>query len=668
MTLRRFGRFPSVARAVSASASRVWCLPAEAAGASPSPTSAAAPAVQRRRYASMEREVVKGGFAPTLGVSTLPIELEPTASSRYVVDLAARGENVLITGPAGTGKLTLLTHVGKALEGRHGKKVAWTSMRSTNANHMPGGLNLMMFLGFKPFQEIVSADQVEAAMARHVRLMREQFEDTLPTLESVDVLVVDSLELTSPIVFAALDKICREVRGERLDAALAGRPFGGLQVVASANFWRMAVSPSSLFTGYIYQLPEFSSMFPEANQMLLQHFFRHKDAAFSTATLKALYGKLGEDGMPAELARPLTGTGVVDLVDNARGAYGWFPAFPKQTCRDVRPDASKSLRFTQFGTWFTNVLSSTGTARSFSLCASLDLSVGDTVCFAYDMEGLFAAGDTAVVTLVSDNSIRVATEQRSAIDVSRMRVQTRHPSFPAIEISTEQFPLYKAAAIHPNGIINLVRRAPKCNINCLLLTDTNDLGNIMAASGGPGTMAFQDAAAYVTRGETVHEATRNYYEHLMAQPQYDRAPSVAAGLHEEQSEAWCRNCKAHIPAADFYAHWTACIQAVQWCSDCGRTIPQAKWEAHNEKHTIVMCIDCGRALEWKHWDQHRLTCGAMIREVTAENPMLPNKTQEAALSSGFDRSDIHTVKGITKSTLPRQAAKVTGAHRRAFRY
>lgn len=87
-------------------------------------------------------------------------------------------------------------------------------------------------------------------------------------------------------------------------------------------------------------------------------------------------------------------------------------------------------------------------------------------------------------------------------------------------------------------------------------------------------------------------------------------------------------------------------------------MPLTKLEAHMEKHQIVLCIDCGQAIEWRNWEHHRLTCAPMMRELSADNPFLPEVTRRMAVELGLDKRDLHTVKQLNRSMLPKSKADV----------
>ncbi|CAD2215833.1 hypothetical protein ADEAN_000329100 [Angomonas deanei] len=139
----------------------------------------------------------------------------------------------------------------------------------------------------------------------------------------------------------------------------------------------------------------------------------------------------------------------------------------------------------------------------------------------------------------------------------------------------------------------------------------------------------------------VHEPTRIYYYQIQNLPLSD-AP-----------EQWCRNCKSFVPSDTFFQHWSDCVKSVRWCFECSKTIPLDVLEPHKEKHQVVLCMDCGQGVEWRQWEAHRLSCGPMMREVSADNEFLPLRTRQLALELGLDKRDLHTMRKFSKSMLPK---------------
>lgn len=216
------------------------------------------------------------------------------------------GKSILLTGPANTGKRALLVELlsnhfvdeGKPTELASLQKIAIVSMRADRAFAIPNAFYAPGFFGLRHFTSTTPVEQLASAMLRHIRLMKSAYGSCITTLRDIDVLAIDSLEEMHPNLFRALDNVAREMKGK------PNLPFGGIQVIATANFWRTGeVDASSPHGIYTFQLDLFRRTFPAA-QTLLMHRFVHRDKKLLTPeqiktlddyTINALFGNLPED-------------------------------------------------------------------------------------------------------------------------------------------------------------------------------------------------------------------------------------------------------------------------------------------------------------------------------------------------------------------------------------
>jgi hypothetical protein len=594
------------------------------------------------------------------------------AEARYATQAALKGENLLLTGCSGTGKFSLLNYIadilenpdqaklfldssaagggGKAGAGSKGvvpkpkaKTVARTSLLFRNAFRMEG-LLLHSFVGLrhKSGEELPGFDQMVAAFERHVRLMSDAYAGIFPSLATADVLLLDSLQLLSAEFISAIDAVARTVRN-RKDV-----PFGGMQVIASADFWMSPVHPASPNDGYVFQDPRFSQeWFPKSNQVLLKTIFRHKGSKrFTELTNSAHMGNLKTADIKelVEMCRNTNIKGIppTTLMDNRLGGFHANPRFARQPSRITPPEHSASLRRLQFGHYMLSTLHSGFYCASYGLQDRLNVDLGTVIEIIIPSKHLPKGSLGIVVALSGEGRITVEFPELERTEtISQFQVIGQHPDYPQIEIKLNGFPFISRSAIYPQLLLSN-GDARHYILDARLLTDTNDLGNILASTSGPKSLSIvpKTIEEYLKRDGIVNDPIKIYYEEL-------------TGQIEKYPERWCRNCKNHFPGKEFMEHWGRCIREVRWCSDCNMAIETSKWEPHCEKHTIVMCIDCGTALEWRDWETHRLTCTPMLRELTSDNVMLPATTRDSAMSSGHDRRDLQTVEKISKSRLPK---------------
>lgn len=594
------------------------------------------------------REVDPLGHKARLGPSAMR-EMTPKdlATHKQLVDAGLKGKSVLLTGVTGTGKRTVAFHIGRALQ-NSGKTVAWTSLKSDRVISL-GAIHLLSYLGLRFGTELPTVEQIIASLERHVRLMETTFEHVFPSLTNTDVLVVDSLELAPPRLLEAIDAVAKDVRGSTL-------PFGGIQIIAVADFWRMEAHPGSPLHGYVFQDPRFAQeWFPRPQQFLFQTIHAHQgNAAFTKLTHDALLGNLTTakikelEGMCATLPE-VSGFPASPVVTMKLTLPYWFPKFPKQLASLTPPPKAAALRLSEFGTYLLMSVGIGNSPRSLCLPERLSVDVGSKVHVTI-ADDRVPAGALGIVTVVDPHRVTVYfPELGHAETICRLKVTQFFPDYPDLAFSVAQFPLYPREAISSERMLPF-GQIRHFELDARYLTNTNDLGNILASAvGGPSALRIvpDTVAAFLRRDGMTHEPVRVFYEDL-------------AGAIDTTGMRWCKNCKTHVPSAEFVKHWSQCVESVRWCTDCNCTIDAAKWEPHCEKHTVVMCLDCGAALEWRHWEFHRLSCAPMLRELTPENVLLPSATRDNAMNLGFDKKDLHTIKSITKSQLPRTHTKLTG--------
>lgn len=148
--------------------------------------------------------------------------------------------NVFITGKAGTGKSTLLTHFRKNTQ----KKIAVLAPTGTAAVNIKGQ-TIHSFFGFKP-------DVTLESIKRRKDLGNKK-EDIYRTL---DAIIIDEISMVRADLLDCIDKFLR-LNGKKID-----KPFGGLQIIFIGDLYQLPpVVPSKeklIFNSY-YSTPYFFS-------------------------------------------------------------------------------------------------------------------------------------------------------------------------------------------------------------------------------------------------------------------------------------------------------------------------------------------------------------------------------------------------------------------------
>jgi ATP-dependent exoDNAse (exonuclease V) alpha subunit len=139
---------------------------------------------------------------------------------REALDILQSGYNTFLTGPPGSGKTFLLNEYIKYLKKNH-VAVSVTASTGIAATHM-GGTTLHSWSGLGIRDEL---DEQEAKKICEKGYVRKR-------IKNAHVLIIDEISMIKASQFEAVDKICQFARRNP-------RPFGGLQVVCSGDFFQL---------------------------------------------------------------------------------------------------------------------------------------------------------------------------------------------------------------------------------------------------------------------------------------------------------------------------------------------------------------------------------------------------------------------------------------------
>ncbi len=139
---------------------------------------------------------------------------------KEALDILKSGYNTFLTGPPGSGKTFLLNSYIKYLK-KNNIAVSITASTGIAATHM-GGTTLHSWSGLGIREELDDAEVKSICGKGYMR----------GRIKSTSVLIIDEISMIKASQFEAVNKICQYVKRNP-------RPFGGIQVVCSGDFFQL---------------------------------------------------------------------------------------------------------------------------------------------------------------------------------------------------------------------------------------------------------------------------------------------------------------------------------------------------------------------------------------------------------------------------------------------
>ena len=232
-----------------------------------------------------------------------PIQIDKTSLSpeqQISFDKYAKGQNIFITGPGGTGKSELIRHIyNDAI--RRGKRIQVCALTgcaavllNTNAKtiHSWSGIGLGN----------TSVDDLLSKILKN-RTAKKMWRET-------QILVLDEVSMFSLKLFNALNQIGKTMRN-------SSRPFGGIQLVFSGDFYQLPPvgnkdDPST--SRYCFESDDWNTVFHRDCQIQLVKIFRQKDEVYATILNQVREGRIkrkSNELLMKYVGRVTSGTSVV---------------------------------------------------------------------------------------------------------------------------------------------------------------------------------------------------------------------------------------------------------------------------------------------------------------------------------------------------------------------
>jgi DNA replication protein DnaC len=156
---------------------------------------------------------------------------------KTALQILKSGQNVFLTGSAGTGKTHLLNQYIQYLKERKVKPsvVAPTGIAASHLN----GQTIHSFFGLGIRDKI---DDWFLDSLLQKKFLADRF-------SKLKVLIIDEVSMVSPEIFEAMDKILKAFK-------FSNRPFGGVQVILSGDFFQLPpVSKERKVKRFAWQAP-----------------------------------------------------------------------------------------------------------------------------------------------------------------------------------------------------------------------------------------------------------------------------------------------------------------------------------------------------------------------------------------------------------------------------
>lgn len=147
----------------------------------------------------------------------------------FAVEQTIKGENILITGPAGTGKSYTIKYIIELLKANN-KNVGLTATTGTAA-FIIGGQTIHSFMGL---------GICDGSIADIFIKIKKQ-SNIYKRLAELDVLIIDEVSMLDSVLFEKISDIFCYIKSNSLkDTDLLNKPFGGIQIILIGDFCQLA--------------------------------------------------------------------------------------------------------------------------------------------------------------------------------------------------------------------------------------------------------------------------------------------------------------------------------------------------------------------------------------------------------------------------------------------
>ena len=206
-------------------------------------------------------------YTPALTEETL------NEQQQCVLEELEKGNNILITGPGGTGKTFLIHHIRKQLE-TSGKKVAITSLTGMAALLIGDGARTIHSWSGLGIGNRTVEDYYNFILVKQKKT-REAWRET-------DVLIIDEISMMSDDFFEKLNALAQLLRRDK-------KPFGGIQLLCFGDFYQLP----PINTKFVFESPLWNETLDSV--VFLDKIYRQKDPIFQNMLNEIRAGTVSDE-------------------------------------------------------------------------------------------------------------------------------------------------------------------------------------------------------------------------------------------------------------------------------------------------------------------------------------------------------------------------------------